>query len=403
MSSPTYRFLVDKPECPWPTLAEDRARCPVAHHEDLGIYQLTAYRHLEEVIRDWRRFSSVGTINNKVEEILAFVDPPKHTRQRRLFSKALSGSAMAQNRPFIQSVADELLDGLSGRDSFDVVEELANPLVLRVVCHLLGVPHTDIPRFREWTKVAERLSYAPQKDDIDQIRSFRVYSRQLIAERTADPDPPDDLLTAMVGAEWTDEDGNVDRLSGDEVCNILEFLLVAANSTTTDAIGNLFWALETHPDEKAKLLADPAGLIGSAVEEILRFDGPIHALQRTVTTDTEVGGVALPAGATLVNVYAGAGRDPEAYDDPDEFKVDRDWSTLPHHFGFGWGTHFCLGAHLAREEIAIAITTLYERVEGLRVPEGFTPEQVEAPFLRGWQELPVQLDRILPAPSRQEA
>jgi len=400
VSSPTYDFLIEKPECPWPILAADRSRCPVAHNEALGVYQLTAYRHLDEVIRDWRRFSSVGTINNKVEEILAFVDPPKHTRQRRLFSKALNGSAMAENRPFIQSVADELVDGLTGRTSFDVVEELANPLVLRVICQLLGVPHQDITRFREWTKVAERLSYSPQKDDIEQIRSFRAYSRELVALRKADPDPPDDLLTALVGAEWTDEHGHVDRLDEAEVCNTLEFLLVAANSTTTDAIGNLFWALETHPDQKALLLRDPEGLIASAVEEILRYDGPIHALQRTVTTDTEVGGVRLPAGATLVNVYAGAGRDPAVYEDPDEFRVDRDWSSLPHHFGFGWGTHFCLGAHLAREEIAIAIRTLYERVEGLRVPDGFEPKQVDAPFLRGWRELPVELDRIVPTPPR---
>lgn len=383
---PEYSFLFEKSSDPWATVARDRARCPVAYHPAIDSYQVTSYRALEQVLRDWSTFSSRGTVDSHQEEILAFTDPPRHTRQRRLFTAALSPRRMEEARPQIQRLADSLLDGLAPLGRFDVVEQYANPLVLGVICDLLGVPSADIPRFRGWTKAAERNSYQPDPARTEELREFRRYSYDLIARRRGDPAPPDDLLSALLNAEWDD-----DRLTDREVANILEFLLVSANSTTTDAIGNLVWALESHPHEKAKLLADMDGLLPSAVEEILRFEGPIHALQRTVTADTELEGCPVPAGARLLNLYGAASRDPAAYDEPDRFVVDRDWSTIPHHFGFGLGTHFCIGAHLARAEISVAVRSLYERMPGLRVVPGFEPAQVEAPFLRGWREVLVEV------------
>jgi cytochrome P450 len=365
-------------------VGRDRERCPVAHNPRIDAYQVSSYGAVEQVLRDWNTFSSRGTVDSHQEEILAFTDPPRHTRQRRLFTAALSPRRMEEARPSIQRRADALMDSLAGRGSFDVVEEFANPLVLGVICDLLGVPEEDIPRFRSWTKAAERNSYRPDPGRTEQLREFRRYSYALIVARRADPAPPDDLLTALLQTEWED-----DRLEDREVANILEFLLVSANSTTTDAIGSLVWALEQHPEEKAKLLADPVRLLPAAVEEILRYEGPIHALQRTATADTELEGCPIPAGARLLNLYGAASRDPEVFDDADRFKVDRDWNHLPHHFGFGWGIHFCLGAHLARTEIAVAVRTLYDRLPGLRIVAGFQPEQVDAPFLRGWREIRV--------------
>jgi cytochrome P450 len=385
---PEYEFLLAKPADAWTTVARDRRSCPVAHNPRIDAYQVSSYRAVDQVLRDWNTFSSRGTVDSHQEEILAFTDPPRHTRQRRLFTAALSLRRMEEARPWIQRRADALVDDLAGRGSFDVVEEFANPLVLGVICDLLGVPEEDIPRFRSWTKAAERNSYRPDPERTEQLREFRRYSYALIAARRADPTPPDDLLTALLHAEWED-----DQLEDREVANILEFLLVSANSTTTDAIGSLVWALEHHPEEKAKLLADPDHLLPTAVEEILRYEGPIHALQRTATTDTELEGCPIPAGARLLNLYGAASRDPEVFEDADRFKVDRDWTHLPHHFGFGWGIHFCLGAHLARTEIAVAVRTLYGRLPGLRLLPGFEPVQVDAPFLRGWQELLVEFDR----------
>ena len=389
----TYDFLTNKSNDPWEAVADDRARCPVAHHPTLGVFQVTGYKELETVLKDWETYSSVGTVNNKMEEILAFVDPPRHTRQRRLFSAALGARSVAAARPFIQATADELIDGCAGRTEIELVEEYANPLVLAVICHLIGAPTEDIPRYREWTKAGERLSYDPQREDIDTIRSFRVYSSELVADRRANLQP-DDLVSSMIETVWENDDGTVDQLSEVEICNILEFLLVAANSTTTDAIGNLVWALESNPDQSAMLRADIDGHISGAVEEVLRFDGPIHALQRTVTTDTELGGVTIPAGATMMNVYGAAGHDPAAYDDPDSFRIDRDWDKAPHHFGFGWATHYCLGSRLARQEISVAVSTLYRRLRGLKVVDGFRPTQVAAPFLRGWERIPMEFDGI---------
>ena len=319
--------------------------------------------------------------------------PPRPPRQRRLFSAALGARRVEAIRPFIQARSDELIDGFAGRTEIELVEEYASPLVLAVVCHLIDAPIEDIPRYRKWTKAGERLSYDPQREDIDTIRSFRAYSRELVADRRANL-KPDDLVSSMIETVWENDDGTVEQLSEVEICNILEFLLVAANSTTTDAIGNLVWALESNPDQRDMLRADIDGRISGAVEEVLRFDGPIHALQRTVTTDTELGGISIPAGATMMNVYGAAGHDPAAYDDPDSFRIDRDWDKAPHHFGFGWATHYCLGSHLARQEISVAVSTLYRRLRGLRVVDGFRPTQVAAPFLRGWERIPMEFDGI---------
>jgi cytochrome P450 len=387
--APAYDFLTRKHADPWPIVARDRARCPVQHDPGVGVYRVTGWEALDTVLRDWRTYSSRGTVNSHQEEILAFADPPRHDRQRRLFTAALSRRGVERLGPSIQSLADRLVDEIveSGRSSFDVVEEFANPLVLGMIVELLGVPASDVTRFREWTKAAERNSYRPNADDMAALRAFREYSMALVAARRKTEDRPHDFVTALVEADWDGE-----RLSDREICNLMEFLLVAANSTTTDAIGNLVWALETHPDEKRLLLDDLEGRVDGAIEEILRFDGPIHALQRTVTGETELSGVAIPAGAVMLNLYGAASHDPAAYDDADGFHIDRDWSTLPHHFGFGWGLHFCLGAHLARREIRAAIVALYSRLPGLRAVDGFEPVQVPAPFLRGWQEVLVTFD-----------
>ena len=353
------------------------------------MYQVTGYDELRTVLKDWRTFSSRGTVNSRQEEILAFTDPPRHDRQRQLFSRAFSARAVSQVEEEIQTFVDELIERVSQQRSFDLVADFAQPLVLAVVARLLGVPSADIERFQEWTAAAERSSYSPTEADRTLLREFRTYSTDLITRRRHDTDPPQDLLTALMQAEWEE-----DRLTDREISNTLEFLLVAANSTTTSAIGNLVWALETHPAQKAMLMSSPEERIGGAVEEILRWDGPIHALQRTVTKDTTLGVVQIPAESVMVNVYGACSRDPQAFDRPDEFCIDRDWGSIPNHYGFGWGTHFCLGAHLARREIAVAVTTLYRRLPGLRIAIGFSPRQIPAPFLRGWQRLDVEFDNI---------
>ncbi len=386
-AAPEYDFLFRKPDDAWEVVARDRARCPVAYSPQIDAFQVSSYHALDQVLHDWRTFSSRGTVNSHQEEILAFTDPPRHTRQRRLFAAALSMRRMDAAKPGIQHRVDDLLDHLANRGQFDVVEDFANPLVLGVICELLGVPEDDIPRFRTWTKAAEANSFQPRPELTEQLRELRRYSLDLLARRRSESDPPDDLITALMQADWEE-----DRLDDREIANILEFLLVAANSTTTDAIGNLVWALETHPEEKAKLLSDLDRLLPAAVEEILRYEGPLHALLRTVTTDTAIAGVDIPAGSKLLNLYGAASRDPEVYDEPDRFRVERDWTSLPHHFGFGWGMHFCLGAHLARVEISLAVGSLYRRLPGLRAVPGFTPTQVDAPFLRGWREVPIEFD-----------
>lgn len=392
-----YRAFIDNDPNPWPKMAEDRARCPIAHcveKDDFSFYQISTYDLVRDVSRNHKLFlNGPGIIPRgaepEEEQVLTFVDPPRHTLHRRLIGKAFSAARVDERAERIQQVADDLIDAIvaTGRREFPLKKAFTRPLPAQIIAELLGVPAQDREQFLRWAEIGE-AGLADNEFPEDQVanhNAFLDYSREQLRLRRGKPG--DDLLSTIINAE---ENGI--QLTETEAAAMVRLLLAAGVGTTSVGISNLFWTLENHPAEKEKLLADLDGLVASAVEEGFRFDCPVQGNFRGVAADCELAGQPLKEGDRVFMLLSAANHDPAYYDRPDEFVVDRDWERLPRHFAFGLGIHFCVGADLARLETQIAVKTLYRRLPGLRVREGFQPEQVPGMIFRTWRELEMVFD-----------
>jgi cytochrome P450 len=291
-------------------------------------------------------------------EFMLQQDPPNHTRLRKLVSKAFTPRAIERLRARAQGVADECIDHVRARGAeMDVIADLALPVPSTMICEMMGVPLADRDRFTEWTAQATHLLaalFAPPdvlERGMAAALALREYFQALIADRRQNLG--DDILSELIRAE---EAG--DRLSGTELLSQSVGLLIAGFETTIGLIGNGVLALLRHPDELRKLVADPS-LIASAVEECLRYDGPILLTPRFVRQDTEIAGKVIPKDAQVWVMIAAANRDPARFSDPDRFDIARPDNA---HLAFGGGAHFCLGAHLARMEAQVAIGAFVRRL-----------------------------------------
>jgi cytochrome P450 len=298
------------------------------------------------------------------------LDPPDHTRLRRLVSKAFTPRAIARLEPRIRELTSELLTAAAAAGQMEVVSQLAYPLPVRIISELLGVPVDDHPRFAGWSaRLAHSLqpgfgldsAEAQARAEAAQVASdeFAVYFGELIAVRRAHP--ADDLLSEMIAAE---DDG--ERLTEAELIATCVLLLVAGHETTVGLISNGILALLRHPDQLALLQANP-DLAASAVEETLRYDAPVQMTARVARGGMEAGPVAARDGALVLLLLAAAGRDPEAFADPDRFDIRRGATG---HLAFAAGPHFCLGAPLARLEAAIALESVARRMRAPRLNTG---------------------------------
>lgn len=316
-----------------------------------------------------------------------FLDPPDHTRLRRLVAKAFTARRVERLRPVIEQLTDDLLAEVSGE--MEVVGDLAYPLPVTVIADLLGVPRVDTPRLREWSAVLTRgldpsiaLTGQPAEGleaRMKAMTEFRDYFRELAERRRREPG--DDLLSALTAVE----DGG-DRLSSDELLSTCVLLLIAGHETTVSLISNGVLALLRHPAQLADLAADPS-LAPAAVEEVLRYDPPVQLVARIAGEELTVGGATLPAGALALLLVAAAGRDPAANPEPDRFDIRR---TEPRHLAFGFGAHFCLGAPLARLEAQIALAAFARRFPDARLA-GSDLRYRDNVTLRGLAELPVDV------------
>jgi cytochrome P450 len=290
------------------------------------------------------------------------LDPPDHTRLRRLVSKAFTPRTIARLEPRIRDISGELLSAAATAGQLEVVSQLAYPLPVRIISELLGVPVEDHPRFAGWSaRLAHSLQpgfgVAPEqaqaRADAADLASeeFAAYFRELIALRRARPQP--DLLSAMISAE-----DSGDQLTEDELIATCVLLLVAGHETTVGLISNAILALLRHPDQFALLRAQPA-LAANAVEETLRYDAPVQLTGRVAKGCLQVGEVTAPDRSLVMLLLAAAGRDPTAFPDPDRFDIRRGASN---HLAFAAGPHFCLGAPLARLEATIALGQVARRV-----------------------------------------
>jgi cytochrome P450 len=353
---------------PYPVLAGLREASPFSQ-ADGALVVVGRHEDCSRILRDPQASSERGRsllASPRARRPPSFLslDPPDHTRLRRLVSKAFAPRVIAGLEPRIRELTDELLAaaGADGPDGqLEVVSQLAYPLPVRIISELLGVPPGDHSRFAAWSASLAR-SLQPQFRGFDDSQAeaanqasleFAGYFRELIAARRARP--AGDLLSELIRAE---DDGQ--HLSEPELIATCVLLLVAGHETTVSLISNAILALLRHPDQLAAVRADPA-LAAGAVEETLRYDAPVQFTGRVARGDMRVGQVDAPDGAVLLLLLAATGRDPEVFADPDRFDIRR---APGHHLAFAAGPHFCLGAPLARLEGTIAVQAFASRVTG---------------------------------------
>jgi cytochrome P450 len=316
-------------------------------------------------------------------------NPPTHTRLRRLVSKGFTPGRIARFGPQAQALADELLDAAVAKGDVDLVGAFAQPLPLRIMCSLLGVPAHEETVFGSWASIHARgldpdraLSPDERSFLLEAGRAFNDYFTDLIAKRRAEP--AGDLLSDLVGMH---DQG--DRLSVDELLELCVLLLVAGYETTVNLVSGAVLALARDP-EQFDLLRAHRDLVPSAIEETLRYDPPVQAVSRTALAETEVAGQPYRVGDGVVVLLAAANRDPDVFPDPDRFDVTRYAGSAARHFGFGLGVHYCLGAPMARLESEIMLNALLDRVSAVELaadPPPYRPHFT----LRGIAELPVHL------------
>jgi cytochrome P450 len=311
-------------------------------------------------------------------------DEPEHRRLRNLVHKAFTPRALARLETRIEELTHELLDKAEKQGTVDLMRAYALPIPVTVIAEMMGVSQADMPKFRDSLSVlTDGMSgWNLFRTLFWDLRKAVAFSRELIARKRADPQ--DDILTGLIQAE---EAG--DKLSEDELVSMLFLLVFAGFETTVHLITNSVVTLLQHPDQLARLRAEPA-LMESAVEEILRFNGPIQGTKPMYALeDVTLHGVTIPKKATVLPLLGAANRDPAVFENPDVFDIAR---SPNRHLGFGQGIHYCLGAPLARLETRIALTNLLERNPNLRLaiaPEDLRVQTV--PLWHRYEKLPVIL------------
>jgi cytochrome P450 len=358
---------------PFPAYHALRQWDPVHRCPD-GSYFLTRYADVAAVYQDHARFASDKRVEfaPKFGESplyehhttsLVFRDPPDHTRLRHLFAPAFTPKALAALEPRIAALVDRLLDAAAARGGMDVVDDFAAAVPIQLIGDMLGIPPDERGPLRVWSlAILGALEPAPDAARLEAgnraVEAFKAYLRRLIADRRRQPSQdPGEILSALIAAE-----DRGDRLTEIELLHQCIFLLNAGHETTTNLIANAVQSLLEHPGEMARLHAEP-GLIGSAIEEFLRFQSPNQLGNRAVVTDVEVGGVRLPAGTLVTLGIGAANRDPAQFPDPDRLDLGR---TPNRHLAFITGIHACAGMWLARMEARVAIGRLSARFPHVR-------------------------------------
>lgn len=395
------------------TDTEATAAGRLRYDADNDAWIATAYDDVLDILRDTTHFSAVNSIGiapfasmaSEVREVLdrgrprfpgiIEMDPPDHTRYRRLVNEGFTPRRVAALEPRMREIAHELLDGLAGETGADFVKAFGDPLPIRVIGEILGVPIEDMDHvqvlsdsFR--TLEAGTIGRLPIEDQIavaEQFVAFQKYVEGMVDDRRANPG--DDLVSVLVQTPLAGER----PLTTDELVSTVIHLLFAGQETTTRLIASMLLLLLSERHLWERLIAEPE-LAPNAVEEALRLDPPVTYHLRQAKLPVTVGGTALEPGAAVHLVFAAANRDPAMFPEPAVLDLDRE--NASRHLGLGRGIHFCVGAPIGRLEAKVAIEVLTERVPTIRLAPGTTPERENHAMLSGLASLPVEWDRIEP-------
>lgn len=360
------QFVAD----PYPVFARMRAEHPVHAHAGLGLAVAVSHAAASEVLRN-RSLGRIWSDATPIEQFTSFNllhrnsllenEPPTHTRLRRLVAAAFGRGHTERLRPWVDEVADRLVDDLARQiadeGSADLLAKVAAPLPVDVIAELLGVDAADRPRLVPWSNaIVKMYEYGLPEDNRRAAEAAAGEFVAFLRDLAEDP-KPDSLISDLVQAH----DG--EKLTEDELVATAVLFLMAGHEATVNVIGNGVVALMGHRDQWERLVADPA-LLPTAVEELIRYDAPLQLFERTATADVTVAGFTVREGRKIAALLGAAARDPRAFDEPDRLDVGRNPNP---HLGFGAGIHYCVGAPLARVEIAAALRALTTRLPGLRL------------------------------------
>jgi cytochrome P450 len=370
---------------PYPFLAEARAATPVFYSPDLDYWVVTRYHDIRHIFQTPRLFSAANTLaplqpicpaaaraladgGFRPVPTLTNIDPPAHTRVRRLTNVAFTPRRVAGMEPFVRELTGRFLWEHQSSGRADLIRDLAWDLPALVIFRVLGIPDEDVPRVKAGAESRLLLMWGRPSED-EQVRlaqrmaAFWRYAEALVASRAQQPQ--DDFTSDLLQAR----DGDLPALNHQEVTQIVFELLFAGHETTTGMIGNALRQLLTHRTAWEEICGDPS-LIPNAVEEVRRFDSSVITWRRRTTRAVEIGGVPVPAGANLLLLLGSANRDPSVFEDPERFDIRR--HNARDHLSFGFGAHYCLGAPLARLEACVVLEELSAQVPGLRLVPGQT-------------------------------
>lgn len=368
---------------PHPVYAALREERPVHLNDRPRFWAISRFEDVEAALRQWPVFSSASGITldgfSGIKPMIILMDPPRQAELRRVLQNAFTAKRIGAQESLIRHTARAVLDAISSENEVDLVSTFTGPFPIMVIAEMLGVDPCDRELFKQWSNGIMATAAGEYESLVRNYEHIFDYFRGVIAARRTSP--RDDLVTALVQAEV---DGH--KLSDDDILGFCSLLLIAGNETTTNLLGNAAIVLAAHPDARAEIVADMS-LLPNAIEEVLRFEGPVPTLTRTTTIDVELRGHTISAGEKVMLLLAAANRDPRVFDDADRFDIHR---VARKHIAFGSGIHFCMGANLARLEARVAFEELLCRFPQYSVTAD-TLSYFNTPSIRGPKALPVRL------------
>jgi len=389
-----YDFEIDAD--PHPIWRRLRDEAPLYRNDRYEFFALSRFDDVESGLADWRTYSSArGTVLEIIRSgakippgTILFEDPPLHDAHRALLARLFTPRRIAEIEPQVRAYCARSLDPLVGGEHLDFIADLGSQMPMRVIGMLLGIPEEDQEELRDSIDAGMSLETAESADDSSPLEGDALFPTARFSEyiEWRRKNPSDDLMTELLNARFVDDEGVERTLRDEELLGYIGLLAGAGNETTTRLIGWAGYLLDRFPDER-RLVAEDHRLIPNAIEEILRFEAPSPVQARYVTRDVELHGIDVPEGSTLLLLNGAANRDEREFDDPDRLDVRR---GNVRHLSFGYGSHFCLGASLARLEGCVALDEVLSRWPEWEIDHD-EAAMARTSTVRGWKRLPARV------------